>query len=644
METAVRQNDLQLLRQWLLRELRSKLSAPIPLDIRCALKQDNLLVLAQHPATVTPDVEQLFAVLEESIRRLRPEVIERITGQTEMVPVRLYLRLVGQPQPYTQRFFTLVLPAVAQIPDHPPAPDSASATVVRPTDVSPSIAAEDSPQVIAPGVNDAIAASEQTEEEAIAPPLLQPPPTEPVPEPGSIQHRSKPYAPKDGLVSRLGSIPFLERIPLPLLVFCSLVGVITFAGGLFILTRPCVVGGCKPLEDAQRLSQQSAQLARPTATADNVVEAYNHLTEANYLLSTIPTWSPHYDVAQALLQAYGVRAEVYGKVVAALQQANKAAHKSQNPPHPLVTWREIQQLWQGAIALLETVPSDSPIYLLAQQKQSEYEANLAGINQRIRSEQQSQGQISSARSAAEVAEVRETNAKSVDGWRSAYATWQVVVNTLKAVPPGTMAYAEAEQLLAIYQPKLTASQNRYNQEKASAEAYSQALSLAEQARVSERRRQWSQAVAQWQNALTNAQQVSNGTSYHDQIQALISTYQTALTTAQTNLRTAVVAQGAEVALNRACSGSSTICTYSMGATAIQVRLTTDYDWAVRSVIANNPLPGDANTQQALKDYINTLLQSFATASQTAQMPVDLYDAQGQVFGTYDPQLGGFVQR
>lgn len=653
METAVRQSDLQWLRQWLQQELHRHISSPIPIDVRCALKQGNLLVLVQHSASVAVDANQTLVVLEQSIRTLDNRLVEQFADRAGNLPVRLYLRVVGQQQPYTETSFMLAVPRTVppETEQHPvttgdalssnePAAvePAAVATVVPPTDVAESEREQANEPIneteeglalgaIAPSASPLNHFVETTASSAR--PIGRNP----------IRHS------QEDLASRLASIPFLARIPLPVLMLCSIVGLGAVASGVFILTRPCVLGDCQPLEQAQRLSQQSAQLAHPKASANDVVKAYHQLAEANYLLGTIPSWSPRYEVAQALLQTYGARSEIYGKVVASLQQANSAAQKSQNPPHPLATWREIQQLWQGAIAGLETIPSDSPIYLLAQQKRSEYQRNLAGINQRIRTEQRSQDHIAAARSAAEAAQIRETNAKSVDGWQSAYGTWQVVVSTLNTVSRGTMAYAEAEQLLAIYQPRLTTARNRYLQEKASAEAYSQAVQLAQQARLSEQRRQWSQAVEQWRNALANAEQISNGTSYHEQIQALIATYETALSTAQANLRTAVVAQDAETLLGQACAGTSTICSYTMGSgNAIEVRFTSDYDWAVQAIVTDTPLPGATATQQALREYINSLLQTFATASQTAQKPIDFYNSEGQVFATYDAQLGGYARR
>jgi hypothetical protein len=662
METAVRQTDLQWLRQWLQHRLHHHIPPSISFDVRCALKQGNLLVLVQHPTTMALDVAQTFAGLEQALQALDTHQIKHLTEQPVPLPVRLYLRVMGQQQPYADTTFTLTAPAALQSAAAQPeivheevvksevvkSEVTGLATVLNTSSTQNSADADNRETPLLAHLATSAGSDKPEELLGSGAASVEGEPHhfagETVRETSSIGYKTARRSGQLALVSRLASISFLAQIPVPVLVLSSVVGLMTVIGGAFILTRPCVLGECPPLEQAQRLSQQSAQLAHPKASANDVVSAYHQLTEANYLLGTIPPWSPHYEVAQALLQSYGTRSEVYGKVVTALQQANAAANKSQNPPHPLSTWREVQQLWQKAIAVLETVPSDNPIYLLAQEKRSEYQTNLAGINQRIRTEQRSQEQIAAARAAAEAAQIRETNAKSVEGWQSAYNTWQVVVNTLTTVSQGTMAYAEAEQLLAIYQPKLASARNRYTQEKASAEAYSQTLRLAQQARLSEQRRQWSQAVEQWRSALTNASQIGDNSSYHEQIQALIATYETALSTAQANLRTAVVAQDAETLLNQACTGTSTICSYTMGSGAIEVRFTSDYDWAVQAIITESPLPGSAATQQALREYINSLLQTFATVSQTAQKPIDFYNAEDQIFATYDVQLGGYAQR
>ncbi|MBD2463899.1 hypothetical protein H6G89_23130 [Oscillatoria sp. FACHB-1407] len=618
MRTAEHQNELRSLERWLQGELEAETLHP-SWQVRCALKQGSLIVVAQHPTTIAPAPQPTFEIVEHALRQADPDWLERILMQLQdshepsaVLPVRLFLRVVGQ-QPYATTQLMLEMTSF-EVGDRL---DEATTST-----------------------NDADATTEAIVEPLAAVEL----PTTATDATGDVSGAGVSVSVAKESSDWFDRIPLLARIPIPVLVVSTAIGFFALGSGLYVLTRPCVVGGCAPLETAQQLSQQSAELAKPTASAQEVLDAYQQLLEANYLLSTIPSWSGHYSTAQTLLKSYETRTAVFEQVVTALKTAQTAAEKSQNAPHPLATWREVQMLWKEAIALLEDVPSDSPIYLLSQRKRGEYEANLASINHRIQVEHQAHERIEAARDVAKVAEARETAATSVATWKSAYETWQVVINALKNIPQGTMAYAEAQQLLGIYQPRLTATRDRHDQEVRSATAYNQALTLAEQARRAEQRQQWSEAVDQWRDALSTAEQVSNGTSYHSQVQPLVTTYQTALASAQNHMRAASAIQSATTELDRVCVATSRICTYAVQPNVIQVQLTTEYDWAIEAVLSNAPLTGDANTQAALKDYVDMLLSTFSEVSNQAQLPLDLYNADGRVFGTYDPQLGGFARR
>jgi len=284
------------------------------------------------------------------------------------------------------------------------------------------------------------------------------------------------------------------------------------------------------------------------------------------------------------------------------------------------------------------------VYGLAQRKLGEYQSNLAAIGQRMAIERQAQQQVNTARSTAHIAEAREGVAASLDSWQLTYATWQTVVGVLKQVPQSTMAHAEAQQLLAIYQPKLSAVRDRHKQEEISANAYNQAVSFATQARAFEQRRQWSQAVEQWRDALTQAQQVPNNTLYYAQAQPLINAYTAALSQAQDTLSTTTAMQSAAADLSRICEGSPTICSYSFAETAIQVRITAAYDRAVEQAMTRTQMTGDYVAQAEVTAHVNTLLRALAAISENAEVPIELYNSDGSLFGTYVPAFSGYVAR
>lgn len=419
------------------------------------------------------------------------------------------------------------------------------------------------------------------------------------------------------------------------------IGSFVLVSGLYLLTRPCVIGGCEPLQRARQLSQEAIQTAQTTESALEVVEAHKQLNEASYLLGTIPAWSRHHESAQAVLASYEDQAVVLGQVVEALEQANGAAQRSQNPPHPLHEWREIQRLWREVIARLERIPSDSPLQSLVQRKLQEYQANLTGINQRVAIEQQAQDRIAVARQAGQIAEARAGAAQSAKNWQETAATWTTAIEQLRQVPQGTIGHDEAQQLLAIYQPKLTEARSRQTQESTAADAYSQALSAAEQARKLEQQNQWAQAATRWRDALTYVQQVPNDSAYYGQVQPLISTYTKTLQQAQDNSQRATAIESARSNLDLACSGNPRICTYTLSPQIVRVQFTPGYDQTVGKLITNADSKGSGFPPETV-NQVNGLLRTLAEISDATQVPIELFDSNGTKLGTYTPSLSGYV--
>jgi hypothetical protein len=416
---------------------------------------------------------------------------------------------------------------------------------------------------------------------------------------------------------------------------------LTLGGATYALTRPCVIGGCAPLETADRLGQEAMQTVQKPRSPQEVNEAFDKLTEANYLLGQIPPWSRFHETAQQQIGRYESQANVLEKVVVAQKQAIAASLKSQKPPHPLPLWREVQLMWRGAIASLQEVPKTSPVRPLAETKIKEYQANLETVNKYIVAEQQAQQRINAARTAASAAETRASTAASVQEWQNAQATWQVAVSQLQQVSRNTMAYAEVQQLLALYQPQLASVGDRLKQETVASATLSEALKIATEAQQLERNNQWQRAVTQWQAALGRVQQVPNGTSYFSQAQPLIASYRAALTNAQSRLQTNVGMQSAQSNLEQTCSGTPRACTLTRDGDILQVRITAAYQQAAQQTMPGAPASGNAASGAAVA-YLNPLLRAVASVGESANLPIELYNADGSLFGTYEPELDGYV--
>jgi tetratricopeptide (TPR) repeat protein len=431
--------------------------------------------------------------------------------------------------------------------------------------------------------------------------------------------------------------PRLPRASALTLMLSGAVGLFILFSGWYILSRPCVLSSvCQPLQEAEQLGQTAVQTLQTTSDSRDVVKAHEQLIAANELLVTIPAWSGQHQQAQALLAENRDKTKVLGSVVEALKQANVASLKSQNPPLPVHEWREIQQIWRESIASLEKVPFDNFLYALAERKLKEYRANLNMINQRVIAENEAQAQLDKAKRAAESAEAREGIAISSDPWAVVYAKWQAAVDELGKVPERSMARIEAQRLLPTYQNKLKEVDRRRAQEIVGADAYEQAIALAERAQALEQENQWTEAVSYWEAALVSAQKIAPGTAYSDQAQQLITSYTAALDRAEAGQRLSSSIELAKPDLDRACGGAPRICTYTLGPSVIRVQITAEYDRAVEQTVNSAQLRGDETARAEMTSQVNAFLQELAGISEIAQVPIELYNSGGTKFGTYTP--------
>jgi len=431
----------------------------------------------------------------------------------------------------------------------------------------------------------------------------------------------------------------------PALISAACLAIAAIGAGIYGLTRPCVLTEtCPIIGEAQTLNQTARSLlTAPDPTPKAAMTAHEKLIDATDQLRQIPFWSSHHQQAQTLLTNYEQQADAVAAVVSAQRKGHEAAQASQDPPHPLETWEDIRQIWQEAIARLVEVPPDTVIAAIAQTKLAEYQANLDLIEQRIVMEQQAQNRVLEARQAAHLAETQEEVADSHESWQSAESAWQMALDHLAEVPAETMAYAEAQQLVAIYRPRLAVASERRLHEGISEDAYSQALQLANRALVYEQDAQWTQAVTYWRDALDSVEQVPQDTSFYDQARPLISSYHTALERSQQGLRLALVLQSMGADLDRVCRIPPELCSYTSTPDSLRLEISDSYGPIVeRAMVAGGFLP-ETSRPAELINRINYLLSWVAQVGADSQVPVELYHADGSLFGTYKPETAGFVQ-
>jgi len=644
MQTAVRPSELQELAKFLQERLQAELAGEVPLQVRCMLQNDVLLVLAQHSQSVEPVAPPIFQVLQQTIQEAQPEFTEK---------VRLYLRAVGEKQPRAvQDFIIEKSPAWLDNAELNDDDDDDFDDLFRwlgkeseETEETEEIPQEnDRNSLFAPPrieehnpdestlLNSLVAESE-TESDSMADLSLEEPPSQLLPETELIYEA--PIAPE----SRRN--PKIERKEISLspklVIAAATVTIVAFLSSLYAFSRPCVIGSCPQIKTAKQLGQESTKTIKNAKTIQDLEKAKQKLTTATQLLGSIPFWSSYHGEAQKLLPNYQNQANSIDPVLMAMKKADEAAESSQNSPHSVQEWQDINSLWKQSVALLKQVPKTSPVYPFAQKKLLNYRDNSGEINQRINLEETTENKIVAAKQAAQTAELRQVSAKSLENWQEVESSWEKAISLLASIPKNVTGNEEAQELFNSYQTKLATVRDRRNQEQISANIYSQSLTLASLAQNQEQRNQWSTAVSSWRRALTYAQQIPKCTFYYTQSQPLIDSYSSSLNQAQDRLKVALVLQKANTDLNRVCNVSPKICDHIVTRQGIKVYLTPAYINSVRRTAMSAGINGDANTLAGVDDHLKTLQSALEAISENSVLPLEIYDHTRALIGKYNPK-------
>ncbi|MCT7969218.1 hypothetical protein NG799_23155 [Laspinema sp. D1] len=625
MTTAVRPGDLKMIAELIEERLHAELPENLPLRIRCAYKQGNLIVLGEHTPEVKLDLPPTFKAIQQAILAL----VGYLPGQ-----LRLYLRIKGQKNPYAYHAFKTPQPIGAVMDpqggqpilllDRPPhrAPNrretpppvseearqamdlAAAAFPLNPFDTPPPEEAFD----------------EQLELEPESQPQRRTPRQRPQQRPQQRQRKSR-NQPSSWL------LPFSA---------CASVALVLGSATFYALSRPCAIGTCQEIIAANELTQDSAELLQSAQYQQQIQAAKGQLTSASQLLAEIPLWSKDYGTAQRLLRRNRNLTAGLDEMVNALDSALTAVAQGKNPPHPLQVWEGVAANWQQAIALLESVPPDSPVYPLALEKLPTYRANLTEIQGRIQDEKTGREQMQGILSVAKVAQARSGVAQSVESWETIYASWEQVIKQLEALPRGTMAHQEASQLLPSYRSQLELSRDRKTKEKIATEAYQEAILAADRAENATRNNQWSQAVDQWNQAIASAEQVPTGTYSYPKTAASLPEFKAQREVAQEELKKANLIAKTRADLNNTCQGNPKVCEYTLTDNVISVWLSADYIRKIQQTATVATTNRDPKVRQGLDLHVNTLRTALEAIADNAQLPLELYDPYGAFIGRHTP--------
>ena len=554
-------------------------------------------MLVQHPPGNAPNPQQVFETLEQSILELPNELTAPIV-EAKGGKVKLFLRVLGQQKPYAHHTIELV-PALLQFDPEALFKPSANATTPEEFDEAKPVANE--PELV-----------EEMPDELGKLAVYE----------GAFDLEDSNLLLKEKADEETHGLKTDQRFILPPWFWLGVGGMATavlVGGSLFALTRPCVVGSCPSLQQAQTLVQRSAQTSRSGGSSQ---QSTADLLEAQRLAGVIPPWSRYHGEAQIFKQRLN-------QVVAAETKAAAATQKAESAAQPIAEWQLTQSLWKEAIAQMSAVPKDSPVYAFAQERLITYRANLLFADQRIKAEQDAQQRLNTAKKTAGLAEVRQNTAQQLPEWQLAQSTWQVALNNLTQIPQGTTSQPEAQQLMESYTQKLQAVGDRATKEQQAAKVYAQAQSAAQRAQTLQQQNQWSQAVTAWQSALAAAKQIPNDSLLTDEARTLTTAYTGSLKQAESVARV-------RSDLERICTSEGKICDYTITNTVIDVRFSPSYERRVRTLGGLSSFSGDAEALYKIDKHLASLRTALQTVCTNSGVPMAVYNSDNEQIGSLIP--------
>lgn len=412
-------------------------------------------------------------------------------------------------------------------------------------------------------------------------------------------------------------------------------GLILCLGGLYGLSRPCVLGTCSHLTQAEIIAQNAVNSVSLSASIQDIRQAKQQLDQSSDLLKDIPSWSKYHGQASQLLNINQQHSQDLEDLTQALNHAIKAVSLA-TPPLSIAQWQTVQAEWKRAILFLKKLPVSSPYYSYTQLKLKQYQGNLTLIEQRIQAEIQASDRIKVAQQTAQIALLRQKAAQSLSEWELVEATWKTGISRLQGIPSNTVATREAQNLTKIYTAQLVNATAHKNQEASSTNLYHQAIQQAELAQKAVTSQQWTSAVTAWRNAITTLKQIPINTFYYNQAQPLLASYLLSLNQAQTYLQSAVQLQNLRQDLETTCKIPRKICDYQISQTIIKVNLTESYVQQVWYTAVQAKAQTNVPTQVSLLNHIAKLEKSLQTISDKARKRVEVYNPEQNVIAIYEP--------
>lgn len=386
----------------------------------------------------------------------------------------------------------------------------------------------------------------------------------------------------------------------------------------YLTQRHCLLGNsCALIPQANNLAKQAKLIVDYTPT--DLTKAVTELNNAQNLLQSIPSFSPHYPEAQNIVKNYQQQAQFLENILKADSITTKALSLNQLPVS-IEQSQQIESLWLEAKAILETIPSEGNLANLVQPRLEEINREKTAITS-----------LKNAQEAEQLAKVRESVARTLENWQLVSATWRTALSRLASIPPDSKIANEVEirQLTAIYESRLAQTNQRVEQETTTANLYQQAKNQAKLAQTSSNNQEWQIAVNYWRQALEIIAQIPQESSLFADAQTLTSNYQQSLQQAQSQ-------QAVALNLDQICNMNLKICNYQIASSVIKVELTPIYQERLRKVVLATTAQGNAQAQMELRQHLSGLEIVFQSISNNTGIPVEIYDAQQVLIATYLP--------
>jgi hypothetical protein len=666
MSSPTRLNDLKALETYLQDRLHAHLARIVPFQVQCVYREEKLWVLVQHPPEIAIDVAETFRAIDSALQAEEPE---------SPLIVKLYLRTIGQRQPYgletvtiyptgrsvnpgeaapelTTGGFSQSPPPPPSIPQPPiPMPETTlpknvplvDAKVERSTaevepvsleSVEPAVptvptTSADLPIVDAEYTDVSSNLETPAKKESVAIPAAkkESPATAAFVESATVENTS----------NTTRSSRNLGRLPL---YVGGAASALLLAGGTWAFTRPCAIGHCPILS---RSAQQSAvalqTYSNPQAPGKAILEAQKQLNDSISQLETIPPWSGNNTQAQRQLSDYRQEARAANPAIDAMLQDFRATERLKKPSPPTTSELQIiEKEFSSAIAIFERVPTTSKIYPLAQAKLAESRRKLSEVQGRLKSEYDADGTLQSAQVDAVKLNQRQSQAKTLSDWQSLSADWLKWKGKLNSLPAATAAALPAQVLVKQNEEAINTAQKRLQEENAAAEKITAAKAIAAKAKEAGGKPDGlATAVREWGQAIVSLQEIPQQSSSYVEAQKLVTEYNQQLQKAEKDLKTQTLVAQADKDLKQICQGSQQICRFNLTPQKIDVYLLPEYAKKVMETAQEATNRGDDRAKLGLVYHVKTLGDALEAIGDNARIPLTLYGANNKPIQTYRPR-------